>query len=63
MTHVENIFIQQLAKQLINGDDTALNEIRRLKGEKAAKLLEALHTNREAYRKAAQVILEEFGRR
>lgn len=50
--------IQNLAQQLLKGNDTALNEIKHLKGHDAQVLLDIIkdNENREAYKKAVSAI-------
>ena len=55
--------IKTLAQRLLDGDKTALDEIRHLKGHDAQTLLDLVRKNRDAYRKAAAVILEGYGKR
>ena len=50
--------IQNLAQQLLNGNDTSLNEIQHLKGHDAQVLLDIIKNSKdhEAYKKATTAI-------
>ena len=55
--------IKDLSQRLLEGDNTALEEIKHLKGIDAQQLLDLVRKDRDAYRKAAAVILQEYGQR